>query len=378
MTDPSGDLDRVAEILEKAAGLSGAARAAYLQEACGGDDALRAEVDSMFAARAEQGGFLAEPTRAPAPGPDDATVASTPHEQVGQLIGRYKLLEQIGEGGFGTVWAAEQREPVKRRVALKVIKLGMDTRQVIARFEAERQALAMMDHPNIAKVLDAGATESGRPYFVMELVKGVSILDYCDTEKLDTRARLDLFMKVCHAIQHAHQKGIIHRDIKPSNVLITLHDGVPVPKVIDFGIAKATNVELTEKTLYTQHRQMVGTPAYMSPEQIQALLDAQLVLVAVLGDRHALHVLHGEVRLSPLGGARIEDLGNVAVLHHRQCLTLGAEAAQDLLAVHAQLDDLQRHAAADRLLLLSDVDRSHASLAQHSEDPVGTDLLWCR
>ncbi len=269
MTDPSGYLDHVAAILEQAAGLSGAARAAYLREACGGDDALRAEVDSMLAAKDEQEDFLAEPTCAPTMDPDDATAASTPHEQVGQMIGRYKLLEQIGEGGFGTVWAAEQREPVRRRVALKTIKLGMDTRQVIARFEAERQALAMMDHPNIAKVLDAGATEHGRPYFVMELVKGVPILEYCDTEKLDTCGRLDLFMKVCHAIQHAHQKGIIHRDIKPSNVLITLHDGVPVPKVIDFGIAKATNAELTAKTLYTQHRQMVGTPAYMSPEQAE-------------------------------------------------------------------------------------------------------------
>ncbi|MCP3902274.1 MAG: tetratricopeptide repeat protein [Planctomycetes bacterium] len=269
MTEPSGNLERVAEILERAAGLSGAARAAYLHEACGDDDALRAEIDSMLAAKNEQGDFLAEPTCALALGADDATVATAPREQVGQMIGRYKLLEQIGEGGFGTVWAAEQREPVKRRVALKVIKLGMDTRQVIARFEAERQALAMMDHPNIAKVLDAGATETGRPYFVMELVKGVPILEYCDTERLDTRGRLDLFVKVCHAIQHAHQKGVIHRDIKPSNVLITLHDGVPVPKVIDFGIAKATNAELTEKTLYTQHRQMVGTPAYMSPEQAE-------------------------------------------------------------------------------------------------------------
>src|SRR5262249_23797376 len=153
-------------------------------------------------------------------------------EQAGTSIGRYKLLEQLGEGGFGIVWAAEQREPVKRRVALKIIKLGMDTRQVIARFEAERQALALMDHPNIAKVLDAGSRETGRPYFVMELVKGVPILEYCDTERLDTRSRLELFTKVCHAIQHAHQKGIIHRDIKPSNVLVTLHDGVPVPKVI--------------------------------------------------------------------------------------------------------------------------------------------------
>src|SRR5262245_6426545 len=192
-----------------------------------------------------------------------------PSEQPGKLIGPYKLLERIGEGGFGSVWMAEQREPVKRRVAVKLIKLGMDTKQVIARFEAERQALAMMDHPNIAKVLDAGSTETGRPYFVMEYIRGVPILEYCDKERLDTQARLELFTSVCQAIQHAHQKGIIHRDIKPSNVLVTLHDGVPVPKVIDFGIAKATNSELTNKTLFTEHRQMVGTPAYMSPEQAE-------------------------------------------------------------------------------------------------------------
>jgi tetratricopeptide (TPR) repeat protein/tRNA A-37 threonylcarbamoyl transferase component Bud32 len=190
-------------------------------------------------------------------------------EQPGAQIGRYKLLEQIGEGGMGTIWMAEQREPVKRRVALKIIKLGMDTKQVIARFEAERQALAMMDHPHIAKVLDAGATETGRPYFVMEYIKGIPILAYCDQERVDTSGRLELFASVCHAIQHAHQKGIIHRDIKPSNVLVTLHDGVPVPKVIDFGIAKATNSELTSKTLFTEHRQMIGTPAYMSPEQAE-------------------------------------------------------------------------------------------------------------
>ncbi|MCB9846086.1 MAG: tetratricopeptide repeat protein [Phycisphaeraceae bacterium] len=249
-------------------------RGALLDRECR-DARLRARILAMIAA-AEDDRFLAHPTANKAPSPNGptpssaaATIGDAPRERPGQTIGRYKLLEQIGEGGFGSVWAAEQKEPVRRRVALKIIKLGMDTRQVIARFEAERQALAMMDHPNIAKVLDAGATETGRPYFIMELVKGVPILDYCDKEKLDTRARLDLFTKVCHAIQHAHQKGIIHRDIKPSNVLITLHDGVPVPKVIDFGIAKATNAELTSKTIYTEHRQMIGTPAYMSPEQAE-------------------------------------------------------------------------------------------------------------
>jgi eukaryotic-like serine/threonine-protein kinase len=162
------------------------------------------------------------------------------NDGAGRAIGRYKLLEKLGEGGCGVVYVAEQTEPLRRRVALKVIKLGMDTKQVVARFEVERQALAMMDHPNIAKVLDAGTTESGRPYFVMELVRGIKVTDYSEQEKLPIKERLDLFIKVCHAIQHAHQKGIIHRDIKPSNILVTLHDGVPVPKVIDFGIAKAT------------------------------------------------------------------------------------------------------------------------------------------
>ena len=164
---------------------------------------------------------------------------------------------------------AEQEHPVRRRVALKIIKLGMDTKQVIARFEAERQALAMMDHPNIARVFDAGATETGRPYFVMELVRGVPITEYCDVNRLTTHQRLELFIAVCHAIHHAHQKGVIHRDIKPSNVLVTLHDGVPVPKVIDFGIAKATSSRLTEKTLFTEFRQFIGTPAYVSPEQAE-------------------------------------------------------------------------------------------------------------
>ena len=185
------------------------------------------------------------------------------------MIGRYKLLQKLGEGGMGTVWMAEQREPVVRRVALKIIKAGMDTHEVVARFELERQALAMMDHPAIAKVLDAGATDSGRPYFVMELVRGVSVTSYCDEQKLGVPERLGIFTQICQAIQHAHQKGIIHRDIKPSNILVTLHDGVPVPKVIDFGIAKATQQELTDMTLFTQFSQFIGTPAYISPEQAE-------------------------------------------------------------------------------------------------------------
>jgi eukaryotic-like serine/threonine-protein kinase len=243
-----------------------AERPAILDRECGDDAELRSEVESLLDARTQAAvrtGGAAHALAAAAAG--SAAIA----EQRGEMVGRYKLLEPIGDGGFGSVWMAEQREPVKRRVAIKIIKLGMDTRQVIARFEAERQALAMMDHPNIAKVFDAGSTETGRPYFVMEYIKGVPICEYCDTHSLDTEARLDLFTSVCHAIQHAHQKGIIHRDIKPSNVLVTMHDGVPVPKVIDFGIAKATNSELTTKTLFTEHRQLIGTPAYMSPEQAE-------------------------------------------------------------------------------------------------------------
>src|SRR5947209_5396024 len=191
-------------------------------------------------------------------------------EKPGDKIGPYTLLEQIGQGGFGVVYKAEQKEPVKRIVALKIIKLGMDTKQVVARFEIERHTLELMDHPNIAKILDAGATETGRPYFVMELVQGIKITDYCDQNNLTTQQRLELFIQICRAIQHAHQKGIIHRDIKPSNVLVTLRDGAPVPKVIDFGIAKATTDQpLTDKTLFTQFEMFVGTPAYMSPEQAE-------------------------------------------------------------------------------------------------------------
>ena len=242
----------------------GADRCAFLDDACAVDEGLRRRVERMLAAEADAGNFLQCPTP-----PPDATSEWPLTERPGSQIGPYKLLEQIGEGGFGVVFMAEQQRPVRRRVALKVIKPGMDTRQVIARFEAERQALALMDHPNIARVLDAGATESGRPYFVMELVRGIPLSEFCDQNRLTVGERLELFITVCHAVQHAHQKGIIHRDIKPNNVLVTLHDGTPVAKVIDFGVAKATGQQLTEKTLFTSFAQMIGTPLYMSPEQAE-------------------------------------------------------------------------------------------------------------
>ena len=210
-----------------------------------------------------------EPTASITGEPFDTQSRASVTEQPGERIGRYKLLEKIGEGGCGVVYMAEQEEPVRRRVALKVIKPGMDTHEVIARFEAERQALALMEHPHIAKVFDGGATDAGRPYFVMELVRGLRITDYCDQKNLSTRQRLDLFIQVCQAVQHAHQKGIIHRDLKPSNILVTVNDGAPVPKVIDFGIAKATGPALTDKTLFTRFQQLIGTPAYMSPEQAE-------------------------------------------------------------------------------------------------------------
>ncbi len=203
------------------------------------------------------------------PSPAATVIGNDPSQLIGAVIGPYKLIEQIGQGGFGLVFVAEQQKPVKRRVALKVIKPGMDTHDVIKRFEAERQALALMDHPNIARVLDAGATASGRPYFVMELVHGIPITDYCDKNRLTLRQRLELFVSVCQAVQHAHQKGIIHRDIKPSNVLVTVHDRRPLVKVIDFGVAKALHQPLTDKTIYTRFAQMVGTPLYMSPEQAE-------------------------------------------------------------------------------------------------------------
>jgi hypothetical protein len=226
---------------------------------------LRRRVEDLLRAYGESGGPLDKLAAAVAP----TRVGEPIREQVGSTIGSYKLMEQIGEGGFGLVFVAEQQQPIRRKVALKIIKPGMDTRDVIARFEAERQALALMDHPNIARVLDAGTTESGRPYFVMELVRGIPITEYCDQAQLTPRERLELFVPVCNAIQHAHLKGIIHRDVKPSNVLITLHDDQPVVKVIDFGVAKALYQSLTERTIYTRYAQMIGTPLYMSPEQAQ-------------------------------------------------------------------------------------------------------------
>jgi hypothetical protein len=317
------NLERASEIFEQALALPPKARPAYLSQACGenvapcwrrtngkvaswpaptvdpnGCHGQSAAADGRVESGESQPARGKPPNGAPAVQPDPREVrlvraaaleaagaavetgASDQHEVPGALIGPYKLLERIGEGGFGTVYLAEQKEPVRRKVAVKVIKLGMDTRQVIARFEAERQALAMMDHPHIAKVLDAGTTPSpsqgegrgeglsaGRPYFVMELVKGVPITQYCDEQRVPLRERLALFSDVCHAVQHAHQKGIIHRDLKPSNVLVSRHDDKPVVKVIDFGIVKATGGRLTEKTIHTEWRQLIGTPAYMSPEQ---------------------------------------------------------------------------------------------------------------
>jgi serine/threonine protein kinase len=243
-------------------------RVAFVNEVCKGDYQQRSQVIKMLEQYYDPASFMNGPAIGAASlSQDDATVH--PSEKTGDRIGRYKLLEKIGEGGMGLIYIAEQEEPVVRRVALKIIKWGMDTKTVVARFEAERQALSMMEHPNIARIFDAGSTSAGRPYFVMELVRGIRITDYCDQVCLNNKDRLDLFIKVCHAIQHAHQKGIIHRDIKPSNILVTLHDGVPAPKVIDFGIAKATEGRLTDATVYTQLHQFIGTPAYMSPEQAE-------------------------------------------------------------------------------------------------------------
>ncbi|HEY7330525.1 MAG TPA: protein kinase [Gemmataceae bacterium] len=238
-------------------------RSAYLDSACAGNAALRSQVEQLLKAHHESGLFMEHPALTLEATVDDPSVTERP----GTVIGPYKLLEQIGEGGFGVVFMAEQMQPLRRKVAVKVLKPGMDTREVVARFEAERQALALMDHLHIAHVFDGGETATGRPYFVMELVRGIPITDFCDQDRLSLRERLELFVDVCQAVQHAHQKGIIHRDLKPSNVMVTVHDTRPIVKVIDFGIAKALGQQLTDKTLFTGFVQMMGTPLYMSPEQ---------------------------------------------------------------------------------------------------------------
>lgn len=264
---------RIDELARRVLSKPEAQRDVYLDGACGGDEELKAEVlgamraitraEAQAAAAAAAAAAGAETIVANVGGAANGTMMEGP----GSTIGAYKILQLIGEGGFGYVYMAQQSHPVKRKVALKIVKPGMDSKQVVGRFESERHALALMDHPNIARVYDAGTTQTGRPYFVMELVKGVSITTYCDDAKLTTRERIELFIDVCHAVQHAHYKGIVHRDLKPSNVLVTLHDGKPVVKVIDFGIAKAMNQDLTEGTVFTEFRQIVGTPEYMSPEQ---------------------------------------------------------------------------------------------------------------
>src|SRR5581483_8032799 len=283
-------------------------RRAYLAEACQGDKALRQGVEALLAAHERAGSFLAGPALGGSI-PDDAAPL---REGPGTVIGPYKLLEQIGEGGFGVVYMAEQERPVRRKVALKILKLGLDTRQVVARFEAERQALALMDHPNIARVFDGGETASGRPYFVMELVRGVPITRYCDDNQLTPRERLELLVPACQALQHAHQKGIIHRDIKPSNVMVTLYDGKPVAKVIDFGVAKATEQKLTERTLFTQFGTMVGTFEYMSPEQAEM----SALGVDTRSDIYSLGVLLYELLTgsTPLTHKRMKDAAYADIL----------------------------------------------------------------
>jgi serine/threonine protein kinase len=300
----AGPEAREEAVLDAALKLPAEQREDYLQAACAGDEQLRAQVEALL----QVSGTSAGPFKTMKVAVSTLPLSHGLMEKPGDRIGRYKLLQQIGEGGCGVVYMADQEEPVKRRVALKVIKPGTDTKEVLGRFEAERQALALMDHPNIAKVLEAGATETGRPFFVMELVRGIPITRYCDENKLPTKQRLALFVQVCQAIQHAHQKGIIHRDIKPSNILVADHDGVPVPKIIDFGIAKATAGQtLTDKTVFTALEQFIGTPAYMSPEQAKLSgMD-----IDTRSDIYSLGVLLYELLTgkTPFEGKRLREAG---------------------------------------------------------------------
>ncbi len=255
------------ELFKRASEIPADELPAFLDQECSKDADLREKVEKLLSVRNDAKKFLPDEASPSPVGDYPAKPEDFSDEEVlGTNIGPYKLLQRIGEGGFGVVYMAAQSEPVRREVAIKVIKPGMDSREVIARFESERQALAMMDHPNIARVIDAGQTENGRPYFVMELVKGQPITEFCDKNNLSTTERLELFMTICRAVQHAHQKGVIHRDLKPSNIIVTL-EGSPIAKVIDFGVAKSITQRLTEKTLFTQRGQMIGTPQYMSPEQ---------------------------------------------------------------------------------------------------------------
>jgi len=301
------------EILGQTADLPRERRDAFLETACAGDEKLRGEVESLLASLDNADGFLDEPTLAAGGLSSRFFQGDGPQMgRAGERIGRYKLLQLIGEGGFGSVFMAEQQTPVVRKVALKIIKPGMDSASIIARFEAERQALAIMDHPNIARVLDAGTTDAGRPYFVMELVQGIPINQYCDRKRLTPRQRIELFVPVCRAVQHAHQKGIIHRDLKPSNVLVMNCDGQPVPKVIDFGVAKALNQRLTEKTLFTQFGHAVGTPEYMSPEQAEM----DVVGADTRSDIYSLGALLYELLtgVTPLDRAKLREAGYAQML----------------------------------------------------------------
>jgi serine/threonine protein kinase len=354
-----------------------AERIAYVKDACINDIDLLTRMTSLINAHDGKNGIIDVLLAEPDITLDDLPVSEGP----GTVIGRYKLLEPIGEGGMAVVYMAEQTEPIRRKVALKIIKLGMNTKSVIARFEAERQALAMMDHPNIAKVLDAGATETGRPYFVMELVKGTSITDFCDINNLSTQKRLELFVQICNAVQHAHHKGIIHRDIKPSNVMVTLHDSKPVPKVIDFGIAKAINRQLTEKTFFTRYTQMIGTPTYMSPEQAE-MSDLD---VDVRSDVYSLGTLLYELLIgtTPFDSEYLHSKGygeiqriireEVPTKPSTKISSMGVALIKIAEYRHTSPDDLRKQISADidwivMKTLEKDRDRRYSSVSEFAAD----------